>query len=1465
MYVCKRFIGCCLLLVLFSAANLRGQEIKEMTGNLGELFKNLNAADRKLLKDSYLEIFTSSGLTSGEKELVDSLFSDLQQLKVAASPELKYFILSASGFSKRGEGKNLQVWLSGLREALNSPERKRTILKNYLEETAGIACNQVLYQGNGHTWYVRGQVMWATGWPVKINFSEADLICRTRKDSVVIQNTSGVCEVGRAELKGYGGMVKWRKTEEKMWADLNAYQLNLKSPSYMADSVLFHYEGRYNCPFKGRLKDNVLKYESAKSLSFPVFTSYATDILIPEIFPGVTYCGGITYAGNRFTGTGTEAEPATLKIIPNDTINIVLSARQFLFDSLKITAGQTGMVIEMDSGIISHPDINFVYLFPQRTVNIKRITEQSVQIPFKDTYHRILFDVEEIFWPLDSTYMEMRMSSRSGLFKATIESLNYFSDDVYDRIQGMDAINPLNGLLKCSQQKGSDVFTVSDYAAFMKKPVDQLRKQIILLSYQDFVEYDEATDEVGLKQRLYDYTKARVGKQDYDNIRFVSHPENSRVNAVLDTRNFNLTIQGVDKFMISEARNIYVVPADGKVVMMKNRDMSFNGKLNAGMFDMYGQNLFFSYDQYRIDLPKVDSTTMFLAGRDQNVRGKKVESLIRDISGELLIDKPGNKSGKDKDSGFPLLNSRKESYVYFDDPSILNGKYGRDSFYYVIRPYSIKGINDGNNFQYAFDGTLVSNIVAPIRDTLRLMPGNVLGLTYKTPAAGIELYGKGNIRSQITLDRNGFTASGEIKLNRSCFVSDSILLLPGQMTAQTKDIQVDAVKEQRPDAQGEQVRIVYLPGSGCLQATSTTIPFQIYQGKIRHSGTLYVYEDLLNANGKLELEHAELKSSLFHLQAQHISSQKTALNLSSLTGKGMLLNTSDVRADINLEANKGKFVNNMSANRIEFVSSRYACTFESFTWYMKEAFLNIGVEEKERLTEYWSMEERDSLPAEAKNIFMAMDTRADSLSFVAPLAHYDLNTENVDCYAVNHIDIANGRFYPALGEVYIRKKGVIEEMKGGRLLCERTDTTHILNDVSLNVRGRYDFSGTGDYTYVNEEKEGSVIQFGELAVDSLKGICAKTQISPENALNLNKGFCFQGNVELHSTRPDLFFDGYVGLTSDTAYLKSHWMAVKTELSADRIRIPVKTENRDNQRQRIYNGIFLGTDNIFRPYAAFMSKRLFYKDDLLSGGNGVLEWSPAMGHYMITDTVADKYYRFCYDPQKEIISAFDRLNLDLNLPGITQKSVGDISYNLKEEELLVEDMFYTLDFVLLPKMEEVLLKDMASFKLKSIRVDQRRLRQMEEMYGKTQMPGLEKQLKRLTANVPDSLGQLWVLDSLNMAWNMKNRSYMADGQVCLVASRYRPVEKMVQIKLELVRKRSGNQFFMYIYDDKVWYYFEYNDKNLYTFSSNPEYNEILKLEKADKKVIRSKDKEILYTITLSPESMKERFLKRFRMK
>lgn len=1455
-----RYAVILLVACMFAPFLSQGQEAKAVAEKLETVFGNLRPADRKALTEGYLAVMASSFITVEEKARIDTVFQDLQDLRVTVTPELKDFIRIVNGFCRREEKDNLQVWLEGMENALSAPERKRTLVKNYLQSTAEVAAGNILYNGSGHQWLVRGKLYWKAGDPIRIDFREADLVCRTRKDSILISGTGGTLQLGAEELTARGGKVVWKDAED-MFAELTDYQVQLKFSNYTADSVFFHYEEKYKQPIRGTLKDNALKYQRPEHAPYPEFSSYHTDIRIDHVFRNISFQGGITYAGKKFSGTGTEEHPASLKIVPNDTVSLTLYSRQFLFDSLKVMSGAAAMAFRMDTGEISHSNINFLYLDSKHEVTIKRINEKSLHLPFKDSYHRILFDMEELQWPIDSNYMTMMMSSRSGLFKATIESMNYFSDQVYDGLQGMDEVNPLNGLLKCSLERQSNVFTLSEYAEYLRKPLDQLRKQVILLSYDDFVDYNEARDEVTLKPRLFEYTRARVGKQDYDNIRFSSLPGKSRVNAVLDIRNFNLKIYGVEKFVISEKRNISVEPSDGQVMMMKNRDMAFNGKLNAGMFDMYGNNLFFSYRDYKIKLAKVDSTSMYLAGRDKNIRGRKVRSLIHDITGEIVIDKPDNKSGKKEDPGFPLLQSEKESYVYFDAPSIQNGQYKRDSFYFVINPYTIRGINDAEKFRYAFGGTLVSNIVSPINDTLRLMPDNALGLTYTTPAAGILLYGKGHLYDRVYLDRNGFFARGKVNLNQSDFQSDSILMLPQRMTAQTREIKVYAVKDQRPEAQGKEVGIEYIPKTGNLQAISTSQPFEIYAGRIRHSGKLLVYENLLDASGKLEIEGASLSSRLFHLHAGRLESANSSLNMVSLLNKDIRLNTADVKADIDLLANKGKFVNNRDTNYMEFTASRYLCSFESFIWDMKEACLNIGPEDRQQLAGIWKIENESRIPKGARNIFLSGDRLKDSLRFVAPQARYDLKEGNIDCHWVNHIDVANGRFYPPKGEVLIKADGTMQEFTDGKLLCERTDTTKMLHQVRFNLSGRYRFTGSGDYTYVSEEKEKSILHFASIGVDTARLIYANAVVKDDEPLLLNAGFRYKGKVTLFSQKPDLWFAGSVRMTADTTYLKHTWLFLKDYLDSRHIRVSVKVENRNDKQQRIYNGLYLHTDQTYKPYAAFLSNRQFYNDRLMIGGAGKLEWSGALKQYIISDTVADTYYRFRFDPEEATVSSFGLVNLDMNLAGMTLRSAGDIHYDLKTEKLVIKDLLCLVDFSVLPKMEGILLKDFGDKKLKTISVTAALKDKIFEICGKENVSAVDKQLQRQTGNVPDSLNHLFVLDSLTITWNAKTRSYVGNGQVNITAIRGKAMDKPVRVKMELLPSRSGNQFFMYIYDDNMWYYFEYSEGSLYSLSSNEEYNNAIKLEKADKKVVYDKEKQRQYTITLSPDSKKERFLKR----
>ncbi len=1422
------------------------------------ILKDIKLIERKVLIDGYIEAQSSGYFTPSEQEEIQGLFNKFQELRIPGEPELKNFVQCINGFYRNSEKENFKVWLTGLKELVLPAVRSKVTIRNYLATTTLIVCEQTFSSSASHKWFIRGgKPVWRFNDGIRVDFDRATVTCKTPKDSIAIYSTDASYLVAEGCIVGKGGSVEWKNSQDNMNATLSTYQIDPKVSEYTADSALFHYESKFRMPLWGKLKDNASKYSNDKDRPFPEFTSYSTDIKINPLFRDVSFKGGISYAGLKFYGYGYGGNPACVHITPaGGATEMYLYADRFFIDTMKVISATSALVIKLDSGQITHPDINFSYLADKRVVTLKRITEQSAHIPFKDNYHQILFDMEQISWPLDSIYMKMSMTNRSGLFRAMIESLNFFNDDVYDNIQGLDEINPLNGLLKCSMELKSNTFTIKQYSTYIKKAAEQLRKQIIVLSYNDFVDYDEERDEVTLKQRLFDYTKARVGKQDYDQIRFISHPEGTQANALLDVHSHKLQIFGVQRLTISRVKDIFMEPTGNSLVMLKNRDMEFSGKLNAGMFDMYGHNLYFSYDKYTINLSQVDSANMFMMDQNTHKRGEQIRSSIKIMTGDIIIDEPGNKSGKKTGNGFPVLHSTSDSYVYFDQKYVQNGEYKRDSFYYVIKPYTLNGINSTDNFQYAFRGMLVSNILPPIDDTLYLMKDKSLGLRYDTPKEGLKLYGKGIIKSRVTLDQKGFIARGNVELNNSDFQSDSIMLLPSRMLASTNKIRVNAVPGQRPGTVGDQVNIRYLPKEGGnLQAISVKTPFEIYQGQVKHTGTLSIYETLLDASGQLALKDAVMNSQLFHLQEHNVVSPQTDISISPLANKEVLLDIRQVSADINMVSHIGKFVNNVETNPLSLSSNRYVCSFKNLTWNMDKSFLNVGVEDEKELAQLWRMEQVDSLPLQARNRFVSTSLSTDSLSFVAPFAKYNLLDGKINCRWVNHIDIANGRFYPKNGDVYIAADGDIQEFTGGRLLCERNNRDRILNNVLLKIRGVYTFSGNGLYGYVNEQNDSTLIRFSEIGTDSTRLLYAAAEILAATPLKLNDGIQYKGRMFLYSTQKDLFFKGYTGLTTGKNDINHTWLAVNCYLDASQIRIPVGEENRDDENQRIFNGIFLTLDKEVKAYAAFQSNRLFYSDDQLIRGIGELIWDRKSNCYVIRDASASPYYRFYYDvPQGEILG-FGRLNFSIKLPGVAQSSAGDIRYNLKSGELKAYDLLYAVDFSLLKKMEAILLKDFGDDNLKQITVDSSLITRLYSIYGKEQMAKVTGILSRPSGNIPDSLNRLFVFNSLDLKWVPESRSYVSDGKAMLMSMRDVPAEKELDVKIELIRRIAGDELYLYLSDGQNWYYFEYTGHELYTLSSNEEYNTALKTEKADKKKAGS------YTLTLCPDSKKERFLSR----
>ncbi|GHV69416.1 hypothetical protein FACS1894199_18120 [Bacteroidia bacterium] len=106
----------------------------------------------------------------------------------------------------------------------------------------------------------------------------------------------------------------------------------------------------------------------------------------------------------------------------------------------------------------------------------------------------------------------------------------------------------------------------------------------------------------------------------------------------------------------------------------------------------------------------------------------------------------------------------------------------------------------------------------------------------------------------------------------------------------------------------------------------------------------------------------------------------------------------------------------------------------------------------------------------------------------------------------------------------------------------------------MNIRGRLTFNGSGDYTYVNQDKLKIPIRFTSIGADTARLIYASINFTVEDDFKLNKGFIYKGEMRLQSRHPDMCFNGFVRMTSDSLYLKHSWLKTRTHLVASDIRI-----------------------------------------------------------------------------------------------------------------------------------------------------------------------------------------------------------------------------------------------------------------------------------------------------------------------
>jgi hypothetical protein len=1320
----------CLLVILITNVNIaisqmypedREKFVKEFQKAMTEYGRGefLTFA-KKELEPMLLE--SSSFPDSYFKKMV-STCNLLLEKRMKQYPEVYNYVFSVYSFVKgKQSNESYLAWHSSIDKLLDSRNVKK--FEDFIEFSAGFFSERKLAVSSNYEWYyVGGTYSFEFDEKPFVKCKNGTLACRVQNkddntskkqpfvDSIALFNTSGTYDPIFKSWVGQGGTMNWEKVgipSSKTFGLLNNYEVSMKTSNFAADSVLLT-TPYFAKPIMGKVTDRAFKINREEDKIFPQFISYEKRLTIKEIKPEVDYNGGFSLHGAAFVGLGTQDQPSRIIIYNAGKPFITASSIEFTIDEKKITSFNTGFKIVYNfKDSISHPGVSFSYDIEKGNIEFARTKTGLGQTPFEDSYHQIDIYAPKLTWKKESsdiliTY-EMGTSQEQRI--ARLESKNYFDAQLYDKMQGMEAVHPLVSISKYSYANDKVVLSEGEVSSALHKTVEQAKPMLLELSNYGFIIYDIENKKVTVTPKLLNFVKSKAGIMDYDNIVFISdcRPkelkgyseeeikksvylqkllEEYRVKTeerrllknfgVISLSRLDIELKAVDYVKLSDAQNTIVFPARNEVVIKENRNFEFNGWVNAGKMEINTLLANFNYKDFKINLLKTDRSTYRvrpLQAADGD-RAIGLKSYISGIVGELFIDHPSNKAGISKEiTEYPIIRSSEKSFVYYNSKNTMRGLYDSTRFYYTVFPFEVDSLDNFTEKGFSIVGELTSAGIFPvIKQDLVIMPDYSLGFSTKAPAGGYDFYGtKAKYDNKIVLSNNGLQGSGEIKFVESTSESLAYTFLPDSTVGLARFVN-KAVETgiEFPDVTCNEANVTYIPKGNVLKAASTPRNELIFfEKQCKMRGTIFIRPNGMRGKGEMDLTTANVHSFDYSYKRWVIDADTSNFNLKNNyqeEGEDPLsFKTENVNCHISFKDRKGDFKSNDGTSIVRFPNNLYICKMDMFTWMMDDEAIEISSQERKE-------DAASDLDLVGPN-FYSVHPKQDSLQFNAPKAIFSLKEKTIYCSKVEYLDIADARIYPDSMKITIRKKAKMETLRNAKIVANYITKYHNFSEATLNIMARRDYSGTGKYPYYDKDSNLTYFVMDKIYLDSAYQTIGKGKIGNEDNFKLSKEFDYYGDVSIHASSPEILFKGATRINHECEKFERNWMAFTAKVDPKNIQIPVSKEMKNLEGQPIAAGILWrdsrALDSI-KLYPTFLSSVVDAKDPIAMTASGVLQYNMDTKEFQIGSKEkllnrSEKGNYLALHTESCSMHGEGQINLGMDFGDVEIDAVGIMNYN-----------------------------------------------------------------------------------------------------------------------------------------------------------------------------------------------------------
>jgi hypothetical protein len=1082
--------------------------------------------------------------------------------------------------------------------------------------------------------------------------------------------------------------------------------------------------------------------------------------------------------------------------------------------------------------------------------------------PYSATFFNVDFAADIIKWDLFSDSLDILTDGGRNTVPMIIESVDFYDPDDFRLLSGKGfSFHPLALVANYCMKYNVREFYSGDLANFSGKDIRDIKAAIQFLNEKGLINYFPRMDLVRVKEKAILVYQAFRGQMDYDNLKIHSVID-SFANASLNFEKRYMIVRGVEEFKVSDSLNVKIEPDSSVITILQNRDIKFDGTINAGNFEISGKGFTLKYDSFFISLTHIDSINFFVTetnARGQSTRRKINNSMVATdsttaavgglgdrsrTSGTLFISKANNKSGKQKVPHYPRLDATSGGVIYFDRDEVLGGVYDR-SMFFVVPPFELDSLNNADPASINFGGTFVSSGMFPsFKEKLHTQPDKSLGFDHLIPPAGYQLYnGDGTMKGGLTMNSRGLRGTGTIDYLAARVNSNDYVFYPDSVLARGSDAsiteaQFGAVKF--PQATLNNFEMKWFPKRDEMMIRNTDDAFSFYNETAKMRGTVTISKEGVAGAGKLETRGTELISRNMTFNSTDFGARHARFKVNSPDPAKPLLQGNDVRLKLNLEENYADIspeVKGVAA--IAFPFAQFKTSSPTMRWDLTAQKI--------------SMSKDPDVPIE-NSYFYTTREELDSLNFNAESAEYDLKTQELKVSGIPYIIVADAKITPENNEVLILENAKIGTLTNTTIVLDTLNGYHRLTEGVVDIISRKEFTGYATYQYVNFLRDTFAIKMTDFHLEPISQseqsrrspkrnssqatmqTVGTGAVSDSENLVLGAGMYYKGDMIMYATRPALQLSGYVKL--DIKKIQGYNTWIKYEQTGDETDVLIDFNSAlTEEGKRVNAGLHVGNDNDL--YITFLNDKKDEYDEDFFIPQGKLYYDTASREFKIEDMEKAAGTKlsgkvFAYNDETSQVRFEGPVNLIQGAKDfkITASALGQGDLGTNEIRM---NTFLMVDTNVPIQAFDIMAKQIVDV-ITNEGADEGLGDQTELLYKIADIIGERavKDFEQRSLQGYVSLGTIapiakpLVFSNLDLKWAAKQKAFYSEGKLGMSNILRNDVNGAFEGYMEIKQSEDGAPVFHVFVkaSPEAWYYFGLEDSRLLVHSSNAEFNSII---------------------------------------